>query len=115
MGLIHSRKAFPLFWPFLFGFALDQLAFGLAQNQSQGENKSKVPTQEGSFHTSRQEYKFFFLKLEGQTLNIYKKIILTLAFPLMKRQKETRLGLAYVKFHLVPHLEECSPGVIKIE
>jgi hypothetical protein len=58
---------------------------------------------------------FFFLKLKGQTLNIYKKFMLALAFPLMKRQKETRLGLAYVKFHLVPHVEECSPGVIKIE
>jgi hypothetical protein len=114
--LIHSRKVFPLFWPFLFGFALDQLAFGLAPSKTR-ENKSKVPTQEGSFHTSRQEYKFFFLKLKGQTLNTYKKFILALAlaFPLMKRQKETRLGLAYVKFDLVPHLEECSSGVIKIE
>jgi hypothetical protein len=82
---------------------LDQLAFGLAQNKTQVENKSKVPTQEGSFHTPRQvSICVLFLKLKGQTLNIYKEFILALAFPLMKRQKETRLGLAFVEISFGP-------------
>jgi hypothetical protein len=74
--LIHSRKVFPPFWPFLFGFALGQLAFGLAQNKTQGENKSKVPTHKSKDLSIPQgKYiSFFFLKLKGQTLNIYKKI-----------------------------------------